>query len=140
MKTILFSLLAGVLSAQAQLTVAISPPQITGDKAIVPLKMKNNFSQGVVSTRAAVLLLDEQGKMVGQSAKWIIGGSSQSATGAKPALDAGGTNAFNFVITAAKPFTSTNLTAKVVFNRLLLEDGKSADVAKEVVVLPASKP
>lgn len=77
--------------------------------------------------------------MVGQSSKWVIGGASQPATGAKPALAAGGTNTFNFVITATKPFTTTNLTAKVVFNRLLLEDGKSADVAKDVQIQPAAK-
>jgi hypothetical protein len=38
----------------------------------VSLEMKNHFNQGVASARAAVLLLDEQGKMVGQSAKWVI--------------------------------------------------------------------
>jgi len=124
MKTILILLLAATISAQAQLAVTVAPPQVTGDKAIVPLEMKNHFSQGVASARAAVLLLDEQGKMVGQSAKWVIG-SSQMATEPKPGLAAGSTNTFNFVITATKPFTSSNLTAKVVFNRVLLEDGKS---------------
>ena len=75
MKTLLILLLS-VVAAQAQLAVTVSPPQVTGDKAIVPLEMKNNFSQGVASARAAVLLLDEQGKMVGQSSKWVIGGAA----------------------------------------------------------------
>jgi hypothetical protein len=126
MKTLLI-LLLGVIAAHAQLTVTVSPPQVTGDKAIVPLELKNQFNQGVASARAAVLLLDEHGKLVGQSAKWVIG-SLQPATEPKPGLAAGSTNTFNFVITATKPFPSTNLTAKVVFNRILLADGQSADV------------
>ncbi len=138
MKRLLILLLAA-LTAQAQLTVTVSPPQVTGDKAIVPLALKNTFSQGGTAARAAVLLLDEHGKMVGQSAKRVIGGSTQPNAGDKPALAAGGTNTFNFVITASKPFPSTNLTAKVVFNRLLLEDGKSADVAKAVIITPVSR-
>lgn len=85
--------------ASAQLLVSVSPPQVTGDKAIVPLELKNQFNQGVASARAAVLLLDEQGKLVGQSAKWVIG-SLQTATNPKPGLAAGSTNTFNFVITA----------------------------------------
>lgn len=116
-KVFLILTLALKITAQAQLAVIVSPPQVTGDKTIVPLEMKNNFNQGVASARAAVLLLDEQGRMVGQSAKWVIG-SSQAPTESKPGLASGGTNTFNFVVTATKPFTSTNLTAKVVFNHL----------------------
>lgn len=104
MKSItVLSFLLVAASIHAQLAVTVSPPQVTGAKAIVPLELKNNFNQGVASARAAVLLLDEQGKMVGQSAKWVIGGASQPATESKPGLVAGGTNAFNFVITATKP-------------------------------------
>jgi hypothetical protein len=69
-------------SIHAQLAITVSPPQVTGDKAIVPLELKYNFNQGVASARAAVLLLDEQGKMVGQSAKWVIG-SLQAVTESK---------------------------------------------------------
>jgi hypothetical protein len=139
MKLIILLLVMLTVTAQAQLTVTVSPPQVTGDKAIVPLGLKNTFGQGVTAARAAVLLLDEQGKMVGQSAKWVIGGASQPANGTKAALAAGGTNTFNFVITATKPFTSTNLTAKVVFNRILLADGKLADASKDVQIQPAAK-
>lgn len=135
MKTItvlLFLLVAA--SIHAQLAVTVAPPQVTGDKAIVPLELKNNFNQTVASARAAVLLLDEQGKMVGQSSKWVIGGAAQPGSASQSGLAAGSTNTFNFVITATKPLTSTNLTAKVVFNRILLEDGKSADVTKDVQI------
>jgi hypothetical protein len=85
----------------------------------VPLALKNNFAEKIESARAAVFLLDPQGKMVGRSTKWVIGGSED-----RPGLAAGATNAFHFVITSNKPFTTTNLTAKVSFNRVVLEGGK----------------
>jgi hypothetical protein len=52
-------------------------------------------------------------------------------------LAAGATNAFHFVITSDKPFTTTNLTAKVNFSRVILEGGKLADVSKDVQIQPA---
>jgi len=127
-------LLFAALAAQAQLAVRVSPVKVTGQKAIVPLALKNNFTEKIESARAAVFLLDEQGKMVGQSTKWVIGGSRD-----KPGLASGATNAFHFVIASDKPYTSTNLTAKVQFNRVVLEGGKLADVTKEVSVTPAGK-
>src|SRR5947207_11728946 len=101
MKTILILLLGTLATvAQAQLAVTVSPVKVTGQKAIVPLGLKNNLGEKVESARAAVFLLDEQGKMVGQSSKWVIGGSRD-----KPGLASGATNSFHFVIASEKPFT-----------------------------------
>ena len=72
--------------------------------------------------------------MVGQTTRWIIGG-----TGEKAGLAPGATNAFNFVVAAAKPLTSTNLTARVSFSRVVLEGGRLADVAKQVTITPSTK-
>ena len=49
-------------------------------------------------------------------------------------MAAGATNAFYFVVPATKPFTTTNLTAKVSFSRVVLEGGKLADVRKDVKI------
>jgi len=122
------------LLACAQLTVTVSAPKVGAQKAVVHLVMKNGFSERIESARAVVFLLDEQGKMVGQSTKWVIGGSEQ-----KQGLSAGATNVFNFVITADKPLTSTNLTAKVSFNRVVLAGGKLPNLKKEVLIQSASK-
>ena len=54
-------------------------------------------------------------------------------------LAAGATNVFHFVVTADKPFTTTNLTAKVSFSHVVLEGGTLADVSKQVTVTPAAK-
>lgn len=117
------------MMAQAQLAITVSPTRVTGNKAVVPLAMKNNLAAKIESARAVVFLLDEQGKLIGQSTKWVIGGNKNS-----PSLAAGATNVFHFVITSDKPFTTTNLTTKVNFNRLVLEGGKLADVTKEVTI------
>jgi hypothetical protein len=118
-----------VIVAEAQLTVIVSSVKVVGQKAVVPLVMKNDLTEKVESARAVVFLLDEQGKMVGQSTKWVIGGTKD-----RPALEPKEKTTFNFVITSPQPFTTTNLTAKVSFSRVILENGQVADVNKTVSV------
>lgn len=125
----LFVILLGISTMQAQLAVTVLPPKVIGQKAIVTLAMKNDFSENIKSARAACFLLDEQGKMVGQSAKWVINKNEN-----KIGLTPGTTNEFNFVITSSQPFTTTNLTAKVSFNRIVLDSGKLADPNKDVQI------
>jgi len=136
MKTtkILACFFLGVLMAQAQLAVTVSPPKITGQKAVVKLAMKNNLADKVESARAVCFLLDDQGKMVGQSTKWVIGGTKD-----RPALEPKNETTFNFVITSpdSSGFTTTNLTTKVSFSRVVLEGGKLADSIKDVQIHPA---
>lgn len=124
---ILFCLMLICGMAQAQLAVTVSPPKVTGQKVVVELATKNNFTNTVESARAVCFLLDDQGKMVGQSTKWVIGGMQS-----KPGLPAGATNIFNFVITSSQPFTTTNLTAKVSFSRVVLAGGQVANANKSV--------
>ncbi len=122
-----------VLSVHGELAATISPPKVTGQKAVVSMAMKNGFAEKVDSARAVVFLLDEQGKMVGQATRWVIGGSNTNG------LAAGATNTFHFVVTAPKSIATTNLTAKVTFNRVVLEGGKMADVTKDVQIQSAPK-
>jgi len=134
MKTILI-LLFGVMTTQAQIVVTVFPVKVTGQKAIVPLAMKNSFTDKIESARAVVFLLNEQGKVVGQPmTRWVIGGSE-----GKPGLAAGATNVFHFVITSDKPITTTNLTAKASFSRVVLEGGKLVDAVKDVQIQTANK-
>ena len=121
----IFLTLLFVASATAQLAVTVTPPKVAGQKAVVQLKMKNNLGDAVKSARAVCFLLDDQGKMVGQSTKWVIG---QNHTGLEPKAE----TTFNFVVTSPQPFTTTNLTAKVSFSRVVLAGDKLADVTKAV--------
>ena len=130
---IYFVLLCAV-AMRAQLAVTVSPPKIVGQKAVVKVAMKNNSSDKVESARAVVFLLDNQGKMAGQSPRWVIGGTKD-----RPPLAPKDETTFNFVVTSPQPFTTTNLTAKVSFSRVVLAGGKLADVNKEVQIQNASK-
>ena len=116
-------------TAQAQLAVTVSPPKIASQKAIVELKIKNSLAEKVESARAVCFLLDDQGKMIGQSTKWVIGGTKD-----RPALEPKKETTFNFVITSNQPFTTTNLTAKVSFSRVVLEGNKLADPKTDVQI------
>jgi len=120
------------LEVQAQLAVTVNSPKVTGQKTIVELSLKNDLSNEVESARAICLLLDQQGKMVGQSTKWVIGQN-------KTHLDPKGEATFNFVITSPQPLVSSNLTAKVIFSRIVLDGGKLANVQQDVTVIPAAK-
>src|SRR5258705_7316304 len=125
----LAALLSYPLLANAQLAVMVSSPKVISQKAVVPLVLKNGLPEKVISARAVVFLLDEQGKMAGQAARWVIGGTNTNG------LPVGATNAFNFVVNANKPFTSTNLTPKVTFTEVVLEGGKQVDPAKNVEIV-----
>jgi len=131
----LLILLACLCEARAQLAVTVFPPKIAGQKAVVPLALRNGLGENIESARAVVFLLDEHGKTVGQPAtRWVIGGSE-----GKSGLPARATNASHFVITSDKPFATTNLTAKVTLSRVVLEGGKSADVSRSVQIEHATK-
>jgi hypothetical protein len=123
------------VSAPAQLAVTISPPKIADQKAVVELKMKNGLAEKIESARAVCFLLDDQGKMVGESAKWVIGGAKS-----RPALEPKKNTSFNFVITSSRPFTTTNLTAKVSFSRVVLEGEKLADLKTDVKIQNDNQP
>ena len=130
MKPILLHILAiGLLlrasAALADLTVKVDEPKQVGKKAVFKLTMKNTFAEKIESARAQVFLLDENGKVVGQAAHWVIGGTKE-----KPALSPDRETTFNFVVGTGKPFTKN----KVSFSRVVLEGGKLADVNKEVQI------
>ena len=114
-------------AAHAQLAVTVSPPKTAGSKTVVKLEMKNAFTNGIESARAVCFLVDEHGKVLGHSTKWVVGSSA-----AKSSLAPGATIFFNFVFTADTPYNTTNLTAKVTFNRVILDGGKLADPTKVV--------
>jgi hypothetical protein len=128
---ILIYFFIGVLTAQAQLVVTVLPPKITGQKAVVPLALKNNFTNAVQSARAVCFLLDDHGKMIGQSTKWVIGQN-------KISLEPKAGTTFNFVITSPQPWATTNLTTKVSFNRVILAGGQEADVSKSVQIIQSA--
>ena len=118
--------------AQAQLVVTVSPPKIIAQKAAVTLALKNNLTSKVESARAVCFLLDGQGKMIGQSTKWVIGQN-------KISLEPKGETTFNFVITSPEPFSTTNLTAHVSFSHVVLSGDKLINPNKDVTIINKSR-
>jgi hypothetical protein len=115
--------------ARSELIVNLAKPKIVGKKADIKLEMRNRFSEPVESARATVFLMDENGKMVGQLSHWVIGGTDN-----KPGLPPGAKGTFHFVVTTDKSVNSTNLQAKILFNRVVLEGGKTVDTNGAVQV------
>jgi hypothetical protein len=126
-KAALFSLVALPYLAQAGLDVNVGKPHPFGQKALIKVNMRNTLAEEIESARAVMFLMDGRGRVVGQATRWVIGGSKRTHR-----LSPGGTNTYEFVVSTRE--ASTNLAAKIQFNRLILQGGKSADVANEVKV------
>ena len=133
MKTsiVVIMLLACALLVRAELVASVSPVKIAGQKAIVGLHFQNNFTNAIESARAVCFLQDSQGKMIGETTKWVIGEK-------KSVLKAGASSSFNFVITAHEPFADTNLTAKISFIRITLDNGSFVN-ARDVIMTNTNK-
>ena len=131
MKVIIIILLLFIgLILHAQLAVEVLPIKMSAQKAIVPLKLKNNLSNRIEAARAVCFLLDENGKVVAQATHWVVGQKT-------PRLDPQKEATFNFVVTGSQPFLTTNLTAKVSITRLTLATNIIGDIKKDVVITTA---
>ena len=113
------------MSANAALSVKLDAPKTTGQKTVVKLTLKNTFTENIEGARATLFLIGDKDKIVGQRTVWVIGGTKD-----KPPLKPDATTTYNFVIDTDKPVTSTRL----IFNRILLQNGKLADPQKDVKI------
>ena len=120
-----------IATSFAALVVQIDQPKSTGSKVIVKLELQNTYAEKIKAVRAVMFLMNDDGKVVGQSTSWIIGGGKD-----KPALDANAKTTYNFVITTDKPFTKS----KLLVERILLENGNLADARKDVQITEESEP
>ena len=115
-------------SINADLIAKVAPIKFTPHKALVKLEISNEFPVSIESARAVCFLLDDRGKVIGQSSQWVIGGTKE-----RPFLKSQSTNTYNFVL-PLKTAPSTNFGVNVMFTRIVLEGGKLADINKTVVV------
>src|SRR5262245_9871145 len=104
-----------VATTRAELSIRLSEPTRAGNTAFVKLSMKNTGTNSVQSARAAVFLMNADGKVVGRKVDWVIGGSKE-----KPGLAADSNATWNFVVPTDQPFTS----AKLLFTRIVLDNGQ----------------
>jgi len=123
-------LLFVVSTAHASLSVKVDEPKITGTKAVIKLAMTNSYSITIESARAAVFLKDETGKVIGQKAEWVIGGSKD-----KPALAPNTGGEYFLIVPADKPFQK----ADVIFTRIILEGGEVIPAGKGFQIMKPEK-
>ena len=117
--------------AYAQLTAIVFPAKVAGQKAIVGVHLQNNFTNDIESARAVCFLQESQCKMVGETTKWVVGEK-------KSVLRAGASSSFNFVITGHETFADTNLSAKISFIRITLDNGSFVN-ARDVIITNMNK-
>ena len=122
--TILTLLTASLL--HANLEVSVTEQTSAGNKGLVKLKMTNKFSQGVKGARAWVFLMDDSGKVVGNKAQWIVGGTEENLKKDPDGLAVGEELEASMVVDTQKPFTKT----KVTLSKLVLADGNTVDPRK----------
>jgi hypothetical protein len=125
-KIVVLILVFCVNIVHAELLLKVENPKLIAQKVIVPLAMTNNFDIKIESARASVFLIAENGKVMSRSTTWVIGGSKE-----KPGLAAKMGTTYNFVLPTDKPFK----TARISFNRIVLEGGKLAELPKDIEVV-----
>ncbi len=81
------------------------------------MEASNGFEQGVKDARAWVFLLDAEGKVLGSRAHWIVGGTAE---GREPLASQASDEFLVAVETKVPP-----VSAKVIFSKIILEDGTS---------------
>jgi hypothetical protein len=79
-------------------------------------------------------VLDERGKLIGQTARWVVGGAQ-----GRPKLPPTAGTTYNFVLTSPQPLTSTNLSPHVIVSRVVLDHDQIADPRKIVSLTSSAK-
>ncbi len=102
-------------SSIAELAVGTTASRTVGSKAVITLGLTNSYTDKIDSARATVFLVNHAGKVVGQSTRWVIGGSPE-----KPGLNANAGTLFHFVVEAKQPFK----TNRVFVNQIVLSGGR----------------
>ncbi|WOO39348.1 hypothetical protein [Rubellicoccus peritrichatus] len=136
--------LTGLVSAQVEISTQL--PEVVDGKSLVRIEAKNTFDQPITGMRGWVVLMDAEGRVVGQRADWLIGGGKGA--------DSKNLNAKSSPVTAelaseenleivmpiehkgvaekGKP-VGEPVKAKVIVHRLIMKDGSMPDPRKYVV-------
>lgn len=129
----------------ADFQVAVVDTQSTSDKSLVKIKARNAFDQGVKGARAWVFLMDDQGRVVGQRAQWIIGGEPKpSHVPSKIPVPQASLNAedeaeYTIMVAHDSQRGGAPTRTKITFSRIILEDGTLVNPQKAVKPLEENK-
>ena len=138
MKWLHLVLLLLPLATYAQLEVRLLETQQSGNKSLVKLELNNTYDQAIKDARAWVFLMDEEGKVVGNKAAWIIGGEKSGPENrVQPPLKKGEKNEYTLAMDMlrSKKEDESPFKAKITFSRIILADGTPVN-PQEAVVAP----
>lgn len=125
-------ILSTITSLYAQEAIFVSQPEVIANaagRAAVEFKMENKLVAPIQGARAWVFLMGDDGKVVGNHAQWVVSQDKNNI------LPAGETQTYKIAMLVQGEVSS----AKVVFSRIILEDGSTPDPRKLVKDFPEEK-
>lgn len=125
-----------ILCADGQITVALSKTEQIGQQALVKIELNNNYDQSIKGVRIWVFMMDQNGKVVGEKAQWIVGGdNSNKPDFQNTALESGNINEYTVAVDTLRAQTEDEepFKARVTFSRLILSDGTLLNPQKSVI-------
>jgi len=133
MKFLLFlALFPLVLSAQLELEV--STADASDSRARVEIKAKNSGDKGVRNARLVVMMMNDEGKVVGTHSQWLHNPNDpKAATAETVAIKAGEERDFNVVVKTKSKATQS----KIICSRMVYADGSLANPSKDFKVTAA---
>lgn len=131
----------------AQVEISTQPPEVADGKSLVRIQAKNSFDQPITGMRGWVVLMDAEGRVVGQRADWLIGGGRDAAGSNNPSTKASPATAELISeesreivmpiehkgVAAKGAQVGEPVQAKVIVHRLIMKDGSMPDPRKNVV-------
>ena len=138
MKCFYLALLLLPLTVHAQLEVRLLETKQSENKSLVKMELNNTYDQAIKGARAWVFLMDEEGKVVGNKAAWIIGGDkTEPENRVQPPLEKGEKNEYTLAMDTLRPTEEGEppFKAKITFSRVILADGTPFN-PQEAIVAP----
>ena len=125
MKPLFFFCLLLPMLANAQVEVEISLKDASSNRSLVELKATNSSDKNVRNARVVVMMMDDEGKVVGTQSQWLQDPNQVGTDSSKhPAvLNSGEERSFNVVVETNAKATQS----KVICSRMVYADGTIAD-------------
>lgn len=124
MKLVIFVLLALVpMSLLGQFEVGVAGIDASENRALVQLRANNKLDKPIRNARLMVLLLDDNGKVVGADSRWVTKQNSD----AEEHIESGAQKEFPVVVKTK----SKASRVQVICSRLVHADGSLADPRKQ---------
>jgi hypothetical protein len=122
--------------AIAQLEVEVSTVDSSESRSVIELKAKNSGDQDIRNARVMVLMMDDEGKVVGTQSQWLHNPNDPNTIKTEvPAVESGKERSFNIVVKTKSAATQS----KVICSRMVYGDGNLANPTKDFQIKKADE-